>query len=76
MEQFKFKIGDTVKHRLLDSKGSPFLVIGRIVEECEGGVQRFYKCRQGVVGDKTFNLIPAGISTAILTLAEMELEAI
>ena len=49
MTKFKFNIGDIVTHKatLEERDGSPpkMFIIGRLFEECEGGIQKAYLVR-------------------------------
>jgi len=63
--EFRFAIGDLVRHKAsistrMDTRPSymsrtlGYIIIGRVIDECSGGTQLFYRCR-GVVtaGDNT-----------------------
>lgn len=40
--KFKFGVGDMVTHR--SDPSVPCVVLGRVLEECHGGIQRHYRC--------------------------------
>ncbi len=58
---FKFNIGDVVTHKTMappfiekpepgkeklgDAKPQLFIIMGRVFDECPGGVQKHYRCR-------------------------------
>lgn len=61
--QFKFNIGDVVTHKSMvppysptpegkfgDIKPQMFTVMGRIADECPGGVQKHYRVRATAMG--------------------------
>jgi hypothetical protein len=58
---FKFKIGEIVEHvgthnirektAVIFSRKSRLMIIGRVLDECPGGVQRHYDCRAIINGD-------------------------
>lgn len=73
--QFKFRIGEIVRHKTVKPSEAPFLVVSRGLDECEGGVQNFYWCRQGVVS-QPMSITPTGISRDLLRVGEVELERI
>lgn len=40
------KDGDAIKKfRWGGSRGTRYIILGRIIEECHGGIQRHYRCR-------------------------------
>jgi hypothetical protein len=42
--EFKFEIGQMVRHRTGTEKFErPMVIVARVLEQCPGGTQRFYK---------------------------------
>ncbi len=69
MVGFKFKIGQMVEHvSKTHPSGEKLLVVGRLAEECYGGVQLHYQCRP--CSDR------GHFSDGIVRMSEIELKAI
>jgi len=47
-DQFRFEIGQTVRH--VAGWQSRLFVVSRFLEQCHGGIQRHYSCRQICLG--------------------------
>jgi len=46
---FKFQIGQIVYHRLHSKDNrTQMVVVSRLLEQCEGGIQHLYRCRMGL----------------------------
>ena len=52
MIEFKFQIGDVVTHKTMvppfqtkDGRPQHFTIVGRLYDECPGGIQKHYRCR-------------------------------
>lgn len=64
---FKFKIGEYVRHvgsdlindtkEIYISRNEKFFVVGRVLEECPGGIQRHYDVRPLVLGSPATKLV-------------------
>jgi len=68
-EFYKFNITETVKSKVQRPDGCPNLlhVVSRTMDECPGGVQFHYHCRQ--------HFIDLGVSVKLVPFNEIELEA-
>lgn len=77
---FKFKIGETVYHKLKcecvgreKGRRTPFFIIERLAQECPGGVQKIYRCRMGVAAEIYANAVTVEMGH-LYDLNEVEVE--
>lgn len=75
MMYWKFNIGDTVAHVLPvpgGAKAMPMLVVERLLQECQGGIQRSYRCRMSSKHLASFMLADALHEFAEIELVKFE----
>ena len=79
-EFFNLKIGDVVDHIgvsvLFMDNSIPqpcFIIVGRLLDECDGGIQRKYAVRQCGKWQGLDGLTAIGVATGTVVVGEFEL---